>query len=64
MFPYNKQFLFLTVPHDLWELSSLAKDQTWVHGSEKCRVLTTGPAGKSLISSFPENIQGRIQIKQ
>ena len=27
-------FYFLVMPHSLWHLSSLTRDQTWVHGSE------------------------------
>ena len=41
-------YLFLAVSHDLWALSSPARDSAWVLGSGS-RVLVTRPPGHSLL---------------
>ena len=40
---------FLAARHNLWDLSSQSRDWTQALSSEKCRVLTTEPPGKSPI---------------
>ena len=42
-----KKYIFLVVPHGIWDLSSLTRDRTSGPWMWKRRVITTGPPGKS-----------------
>ena len=43
---------FSAMPHGLWDLSSLTRDQTQAHSSESTKSLTTGLSGDSQIFLF------------
>ena len=43
-------FFFLSPPNGMWDLSYLTRDRTCSPLQWKCRVLTTGPLGKSLLA--------------